>query len=301
MASILEIQSLGFSYRDRVVLEDVTLSVARNSILGVIGPNGGGKTTLIKLILGLLKPERGTIRIDGLTPAQAVARGTIVGYLPQNPTIATQVPIDTRQLVHLGLAGRSRMLHATPPADIALADQLIDDVGLSAARHTPISALSGGQLQRALIARALAARPKLLLLDEPVVGIDHRGQTEFIHLIDRLRTTLGLTVIFVSHDLRAVASISDRIACVSRKMHYHDVPQHLPAELMDRMFACDLAALGLGHVARFAPRCDDPGCDGKHSSLSPLPSVGATVESNRSGLAGISVPQNLGRSESEPG
>jgi len=100
-------------------------------------------------------------------------------------------------------------------------------------------------LQRVLIARALAPRPKLLLLDEPTTGIDRSGQQRFIEFIEGLKTELGLTVVFVSHDLRAVSSISDRIACLNTTLHYHDVPQHLPAELVYRMFACDLEAMGI--------------------------------------------------------
>ena len=110
----------------------------------------------------------------------------------------------------------------------------------------PIGALSGGQLQRAFIARALAPRPRLLLLDEPTVGLDRAGQQRFIEFVGELKAELGLTLVFVSHDLRAVTAIADRIACLNCSLHYHDVPDHLPADLVYRMFACDLEALNLG-------------------------------------------------------
>jgi zinc transport system ATP-binding protein len=260
---LLDIRDLDFNYGPTPVLSGIRLAVAPGSTLGVIGPNGGGKSTLLRLILGLLKPTRGSILIDGLAPVDAVKRGSVVGYLPQNPQLAQRFPIDVTQLVELGLAGRTGLLRGAPAEDIAFARELIDSVGLAEYRNTPIPSLSGGQLQRALIARALVTRPKLLLLDEPTVGVDHRGQQEFIQLIHRLKQRLSLTVVFVSHDLRAVTSISDRIACVQRTLHFHDTPNHLPADVVYNLFACDLAAIGVG------TRCDDPSCDGQHSAAHP--------------------------------
>ncbi len=270
MDSLLDIRDVSLSYRDKLVLDGVTLSVARGGTLGMIGPNGAGKTSLLKIILGIVTPTRGTVLIDGLSPRQATRRGW-VGYLPQNPTIATNLPIDTRQLIELGMAGRVGMLHSPSADDGRFIDDLIREVDLSEQLHTPIGELSGGQLQRALIVRALVSRPKLLLLDEPTIGIDPRGQQEFMRLLADLKSRLDLTIVFVSHDLRAVTGISDRIACVSKSIHFHDVPQHMPGELVHRMFACDLDALGIeGPRAAVTPLCNDPNCDGHHhSSLAP--------------------------------
>lgn len=269
MEPILDIRDVTYAYRrDVPALEGISLSIRPGSVVGVIGPNGGGKTTLLKLILGLLEPTRGSITIAGQSP-RAAARSGVIGYLPQSPLLARHVPIDARQLVELGLAGRVGMLQPISPSDHAFADELLDAVGLADQAHTPISELSGGQLQRVLIARALVARPKLLLLDEPTLGIDRRGQQSFIELILKLKQSLGLTILFVSHDLRAVSSVSDRIACVSGKIHYHDVPQHLPADVVYELFACDLDALGLdgGPRAASTPRCADAGCTGHHAEL----------------------------------
>lgn len=280
MDSLLEIRDVSLAYRDKTVLDGITLSVARGGTLGVIGPNGAGKTSLLKVILGILSPTRGTIQIDGLSPKQATRRG-LVGYLPQNPNIVTNLPIDTRQLIELGVAGRVGMLHAVSDEDERFIDELIEQVGLASQLHTPIGDLSGGQLQRTLIVRALVSRPRLLLLDEPTIGIDSRGQQEFMRLLADLKSKLGLTIVFVSHDLRAVTGISDRIACVSKSIHFHDVPQHMPGDLVHRMFACDLDALGIeGHRSALTPICDDPNCDGHHHSpLAPVGvSIGATID-----------------------
>ena len=251
-APVITIRDLDFAYDGRatnLALCGINIDIAVGSTLGLIGPNGGGKTTLVRLLLGLLRPQRGEIRIGGLTPRQAVARGDLIGYLPQNPPAATHISISVRQLVRLGLAGKTGIFRAHAPADVAFVDQLIERCELSSFADKPVSELSGGELQRTLIARAVAPRPRILILDEPTTGVDARGQQTFIELIQQLKTELGLTIIFVSHDLRAVTSISDRVACLSQHLHYHDTPRHMPAELVYKMFSCNLAAMGLGQPA----------------------------------------------------
>lgn len=249
MPSIIDIKGLTFAYRQQPVLQGIDLAVEPGTTLGLIGPNGGGKTTLIRLLLGLLEPSAGRIRIDGLSPAGAIRRGNVVGYLPQDPRVPDHFPISVKQVVRLGLAGKTGMLRMYRREDIAFADSLLERVGISELADEPIGSLSGGYLQRVFIARALAPRPKLLLLDEPTTGIDRPGQQRFIDFITGLKSDLGLTVVFVSHDLRAVSSISDRIACLNLTLHYHDVPDRMPADLVYRMFACDLEAMGIkgGH------------------------------------------------------
>src|SRR5687767_1182210 len=172
MDPIVDIARLDFAYREQLVLKHVDLAVERGSTLGLIGPNGGGKTTLIKLLLGLLAPTRGRVMIDGFEPKQAVRRGDVVGYLPQNPSVPENFPITVRQLARLGLVGKTGLLRATPRGDLAFVDGLLERVGVRDAAGAPVGTLSGGQLQRALLARALAPRPRLLLLDEPTTGID---------------------------------------------------------------------------------------------------------------------------------
>lgn len=254
MSTIIDISDLSFAYRDALVLKDVSLRVEPGTTLGLIGPNGGGKTTLIRLLLGLLKPARGSIAIDGATPQSAVRRGDLIGYLPQNPTLPDgRFPISARQVARLGLVAKTGMLRAYARQDLAFVDELLAMVGITELADAPVGTLSGGQLQRVLIVRALSAKPKVLLLDEPTTGIDRLGQQQFLETIETLKARLGLTIVFVSHDLRAVSAISDRIGCLNLTLHYHDVPEHLPPDLVYRMFACDLEAFGLGE------KCGTPG------------------------------------------
>jgi zinc transport system ATP-binding protein len=257
MLPLVHIQHLDFAYHDQLVLKHIDLDIERSAMLGLIGPNGGGKTTLIKLLLGLLEPTRGGITIDGLSPRQAVRRGDIVGYLPQNPRVPENFPITVRQLARLGLAGKTGILRSTARQDLAFVDELLARVGMAELADEPVGKLSGGQLQRVLFARALAPRPRLLLLDEPTTGIDRSGQQRFIEFLQNLKTDLGLTVVFVSHDLRAVSAICDRVACLNVTLHYHDIPQRIPADLAYSMFSCDLAAMGLGGERH--DECAEPG------------------------------------------
>lgn len=250
--SLVSIKNLSYSYSaQNPALDDISLEIAPLSITGLIGPNGGGKTTLLKLLLAQLTPDSGTIEIDGLPPAKALKRGDILGYLPQHtPTTSTtnsRLPLTVREAVRLGLVAKTGLLRTYSKDDLAFVDALLPRVGLSGMEDKSINALSGGQLQRVYIARALAPRPKLLLLDEPTTGIDRGHQQMFIDLIASLRSELGLTILLVSHDLRAVTSIADKIACLNSTLHYHDIPQAFPPALAQNLFCCDLEAMGLPH------------------------------------------------------
>jgi zinc transport system ATP-binding protein len=248
---IIDIVQLDYRYAEAarsapLALKQINLQVDRGTTVGLIGPNGGGKTTLVKLLIGLLTPTQGSIRIDGMAPAQAVRRGDVIGYLPQSAARPERFPLNVRQAVLLGLAGKTGFMRSASPADVEFADHLLERVGVADLAKKPIGQLSGGQLQRVLIARALVPRPKILLLDEPTTGVDRLNQAKFIEFLQSLQQELGLTVMIVTHDLRAVSAIADRIACLNSTLHYHDVPERLPADLVYRMFACDLQAMGIG-------------------------------------------------------
>jgi zinc transport system ATP-binding protein len=246
---IIEISNVDFAYGQRLVLKHVSMSVMPGTTVGMIGPNGGGKTTLIKLLLGLLKPTRGQIAVAGLAPGASVRRGDVLGYLPQNPAAPERFPINVRQFVQLGLSGKIGFLASESPDDLQHVKWLLDKLGIKDLGDAPIGSLSGGELQRAFIARALAARPQILLLDEPTTGIDRVGQDRFINFLADLKRSLNLTVIFVSHDLRTVAAACDRLACLNVTLHYHDVPENMPRELAREMFGVELPELRMGKAS----------------------------------------------------
>ena len=235
-------RDVDFAYGPRLVLKHVDLPVEPGTMLGVIGPNGGGKTTLIKLLLGLIQPTRGTIAIAQMPPADAVRRGDIIGYLPQNPRVSENFPLNVRQLVRLGLCGKTGLLRPFSDGDLKFVETLLTTVGIRELADEPVGRLSGGQLQRVFIARALAARPKILLLDEPTTGIDRSGQEQFIRFIRSLKNELALTIVLIGHDLRTIIELSDRVACLNVTVHFHDEPKRMPAELAYEWFGMPLPA-----------------------------------------------------------
>lgn len=243
----------------RSVLERISLTVNEGERLGVLGPNGGGKSTLLKLTLGLLKGASGEIRVFGVSPDRAVREG-LVGYVPQRPECELAFPLSARQVVEMGPA------LSLPPWRRLSSEQReavrrgMEVVGAAAIAQRPIGQLSGGQFQRVMIARALAARPRLLLLDEPTVGIDVAGQKQFADLLKRLNDELKITVMVVSHDIRTVAAGCDRIACLSRTLHSHVAPEGLTPAVLAEVFRHDVAGIfGDVHVdAHAATACKDP-------------------------------------------
>lgn len=214
-SALLCVRDVDFAYADRLVLKHINLDIARGSTLGLVGPNGGGKTTLIRLVVGLLTPTRGAILLDGLSVADACRQANAIGYLPQKADLNTRMPLSLRQLL---------LLCAGDHADSKYVDYLLSSVGLLDLARDPISTLSGGQLQRLLIARALARRPSILVLDEPTTGIDATSRQQFVNLVRTLRRDLNLTVLLSSHDLPIVNEVCDDIACVNLTLHTHTRP-----------------------------------------------------------------------------
>jgi zinc transport system ATP-binding protein len=233
---MIDIGDLDFAYGQRLVLKHINLAVESGTTLGVIGPNGGGKTTLVRLLLGLLSPTRGQISVGQMSPAAAVGRGDLIGYLPQHPQAPENFPLNVRQFVRLGLCGKTGLLNPYTKMDLESVESVLAKVGITELADEPVGRLSGGQLQRVFMARALAPRPKALLLDEPMTGIDSSGQEKFVQFLRDLKKEMGLTLILISHDLRTVAELSDRVACLNVTLHYHDVPGRLPAELAAEWF-----------------------------------------------------------------
>ncbi|MGE3108060.1 MAG: metal ABC transporter ATP-binding protein [Phycisphaerales bacterium] len=260
---VIEFQRVTYAYAgaSAPAVENVSLRIEPGERLGVLGPNGGGKSTLVKLMLGLLPVQQGTISVFGHSPASARKKG-LIGYVPQKLEAELAFPLSARQVVTLGAAWRLAPWRSVSPEARAHVGDMLDLVGASEYADRPIGKLSGGQVQRVLIARALAARPRVLALDEPMVGIDAVGQQRFAELLRTLHRQLNLTIVIVSHDLRAIAAGCDRVACLARRLHSHVSPQGLTPLVLAELFSHDLvglrAVLGDVHVhAHPASECHE--------------------------------------------
>ena len=274
----IEMQGVSFTYPSAPMgggergpaVEGVSLTVERGERLGILGPNGGGKSTLLKLVVGILTGASGQIRVLGKSPAQA-RRAGLIGYVPQRVGAELEFPLSVRQVVAMGASTGLSPFKRMPRERLAQVDRAIELVGAGELSGRAIGRLSGGQLQRVMIARALACDPSILVLDEPMVGIDVDGQRRFADLIERLSRELGLTIVIVSHDLRTVATGCDRVACLHRSLHYHAAPGGLTPAVLAEVFSHDLEGVfGEVHIdAHRAEDCPDPAhhhprhtCDG---------------------------------------
>lgn len=214
-SALLSVENVDFAYSQRLVLKHIDLSLPAGRSVGLVGPNGGGKTTLIRLLVGLLRPTRGTITVSGMDVGAAARAGDVFGYLPQKCEVNAQMPLSCRQLLLLccqSAESRERIAW------------LLESVGLADLADESMGSLSGGQFQRLLIARALVRSPAILLLDEPTTGIDATSRHQFVELLRELKSRLKLTLIMSSHDLHTVHELSDDIACVNVTMHVHRRP-----------------------------------------------------------------------------
>jgi zinc transport system ATP-binding protein len=214
------VEGLSFSYGDAPVLQGVDLRVAQGELLGLVGPNAGGKSTLLKLCLGLLAPQAGRVQVLGRPPREARRR---IGYVPQYPGFPRDFPISVEQVVlmgRLGLGSGSRLgLGWYRRADREAARAALAEVEAAELAHRRIGTLSGGQLQRVLLARALVGEPELLILDEPTANIDQRMEGEIFDLLAALNARL--TILVVSHDIAFISSYVDRVACLNRTLVCH--------------------------------------------------------------------------------
>ena len=233
--TIAEITDLCFSYSGKEVLHNVDLVVKRGDFIAVVGPNGGGKTTLLKLIVGLLKPTRGTVKLAG---SKAARRGVEIGYVPQQIDHNLSFPATALDVVIMGKhVPENRLLFRRSRQDRRDGMAALEKMGIAEFAGRKISDLSGGQRQRVLIARALVTEPELLVLDEPTASIDSRGQTEFYQLLQGLNKEL--TIVMVSHDLLSVSAYAKSVACVNRRLHYHQAFK-TSGELLDAVYACSV-------------------------------------------------------------
>lgn len=224
------IENLSFAYDGPPVLHADHVCIHRGEFVCIVGPNGGGKTTLVKLILGLLQPQQGRIRVFGRPPIEA---RPLIGYMPQHAKLDAQFPVTTLDVVLMGRVASARLFGGYSRQDREAARAALRDVGIADRANDAFSALSGGQRQRALIARALVCEPQLLLLDEPTANLDVQVQAEFYDLLNELNRRM--TIIMVSHDVRFVSERVQRAVCVNRAIHTHPTSE-LTVESISRLF-----------------------------------------------------------------
>ena len=216
MDTIINLDDVSFSYTNIPVVRNINLAVCEGEFLGVIGPNAGGKSTLLKLILGLLQPDAGEITVFGKRPEKGRSR---IGYVPQHPAFSRDFPINVRDAVLLGRLGETRWYGGYTQEDKDIAINALKAVEIDNIRNQTIDSLSGGQLQRALIARALASRPDILILDEPTANIDVRAEEDIFGLLKQYND--HMTIIVVSHDIGFISGYVDRVACLNQTMLCH--------------------------------------------------------------------------------
>jgi len=216
--NVIEINNLSFAYEKQTVLQNIQLNVEEKDFLAIIGPNGGGKSTLLKLILGIYAYKKGTIKVLGNTPKKSLRK---IGYVPQNTNINTDFPIKVIEVVMMGHVDGRRPLFGYGKDEILCAMGALTQVGMVDFAQTKIGSLSGGQRQRVMIARALCAHPQILILDEPTSSIDITGQREIYELLKELNT--HITIIVVSHDISVILEYANKAAHINKTLSFHDI------------------------------------------------------------------------------
>jgi zinc transport system ATP-binding protein len=237
---LIAVRGVTFGYGREVVLDHVDLEIQPRDFLAIIGPNGGGKTTLLKVMLGLLKPWSGEV-VTHLPPE----RGRL-GYVPQFSTFDKNFPLRIADLVLMGTLGRHGLLSRYSREDRAAAQRALEQLGLGEVARAHVAEVSGGQLQRALIARAIVSDPAVLFLDEPTASIDAESRGSLMGLLEELNREIPIVV--VTHDVTSIAPMVRRIACINRRLFYHGGPE-LTHEVLEETYGCpvELVAHGVPH------------------------------------------------------
>ena len=236
---LLEMKSVSASYGNGPVLEDVDFSVYENDFIGVIGPNGGGKTTLLRLILGLVKPVRGSIIFS-----EVLRNKNKTGYLPQMSTGDISYPVTVRDIILSGLMIRKGLMSGMTSADKKKADEVIESLGLNEFKNAAPGELSGGQLQRVFLGRAVIGDPKLLLLDEPGNFVDSNFENDFYEKLKVLNNRMA--ILMVSHDIGTITAHIKTFACVNRHLHYHPSAEITNEQLL--AYNCPIQLITHGDV-----------------------------------------------------
>ena len=239
---VIRLDDIWVHYDGIPVLEGINLSVEPNKFLGIIGPNGGGKTTLLKVILGLIKPTRGNISVLGQLPEKGRKS---IGYISQYTLFDRDFPVSVSDVVLMGRYGKAGLYRRYSDEDKRAANEALKTVDMLDYQDRQVGKLSGGEQQRIFIARALATDPEILLLDEPTAGIDSNMQAGFYELIEHLKQRMS--VVMVSHDISAVSIYVDQIACLNRQLFYHG-SKEVSAEALEKTYRCPIQLIAHGVV-----------------------------------------------------
>jgi zinc transport system ATP-binding protein len=241
MDTLVQIRNLSVGYGQNLILQDVSLSIRQFDFIGVIGPNGGGKTTLLKALLGLLLPFSGEIVFD-----ESMTEGNShrIGYLPQINNIDRKFPVTVFDVVRSGLMSRKRLTGRYSKEENDCANNLMTEMGIYNIRSKAIGELSGGQIQRALLCRALVNNPKLLVLDEPNTYVDNRFERELYEKLKILNEKLA--ILLVSHDLGTISTYVKSYACVNGSLHYHEGNKVTPELLIS--YECPIQIISHGEI-----------------------------------------------------
>ena len=239
----IDVKGVWFSYDKAPVLEDISFTLEQGDFLAVLGPNGGGKTTLLRLLLGILKPDKGVIKVLGEAPHDAKHR---VGYVPQTTDFNITFPISVSEIALMGRLSRSHIGRRFSKRDHSKVREVLEKVGMWEYRHKPIGKLSGGQRQRVFIARALATDPEILFLDEPTASVDPEFESNLYDFLNELNREV--TIVVITHDIGAISRHVKSLACINRGLVFHGEGQ-ITAEMIDMAYQCpvDLIAHGIPH------------------------------------------------------
>lgn len=240
---VIEMQNIWVQYDQVTVLEGINLSVYQSDFLGIIGPNGGGKTTLLKVILGLIRPNQGRVSIFGHNPEKG---RQYIGYVPQYLFFDRQFPISVKEVVLTGRLRQTGLFKRYKEEDYQRVIDVLNQVGIYKLRNRQIGQLSGGEMKRVLIARALVTEPQILLLDEPAANIDNQSEIDLYALLKELNEKIP--IVMVSHDIGVISSYVNKVACLNRCLYYHN-SKEITLDMLKATYKCpmELIAHGVPH------------------------------------------------------
>ncbi|MCQ2736598.1 MAG: ABC transporter ATP-binding protein [bacterium] len=254
-SNIIELNDVVVYLNDRLVLDNINLKVPQGKITAVIGPNGAGKTTLLKVILGLVKPASGTVRVFGKDPEKLGKDRKRIAYVPQIRSVDMGFPIRVFDAVLMGRYPCVGLFGRPSKKDREIVEEVMAKIDITSIADKPLSKLSGGQVQRVFIARALASNPELLFLDEPTNGVDQVHSSNFYDILKGFKND-DMTVMIVSHDVGVVASFVDAIACINKRLILHDVPKAINNHVVEEMYGCGAVLFNHGEISHMVV-CED--------------------------------------------